>query len=180
MVEHVSSYAQEIIPLVSISYRTRGTMPIPYIVSSNLSMDFLPIIPGQFPIEDMLKLTVYVLETATTRSLKTSNTHYFTAIWDCAGQGFRNLDTALVTHKPGIIHIMKVSYTSCVCMSKCGNLIMIMSVTSSLPSHNQEYYPECLQSLLIVNANWIFKAFWAIISPFLDERTKRKVSVLSK
>lgn len=65
-------------------------------------------VPGQFPFEDMLRLTIWVLETSTSRSVKTSGTGYITAIWDCKGQGFRNLDTALATHKPGIIHIMKV------------------------------------------------------------------------
>ncbi|EWM30222.1 cral trio domain containing protein [Nannochloropsis gaditana] len=105
-------------------------------------------VPGQFPFEDMLRLTIWVLETSTSRSVKTSGTGYITAIWDCKGQGFRNLDTALATHKPGIIHIMK------------------------------EYYPECLQTLLIVNSNWVFRVFWTVIYPFIDERTKHKVHVL--
>jgi len=56
----------------------------------------------------MLRLTIYVLETSTTRSVKTSGTGYITAVWDCQGQGYRNLDAALATAKPGIISIMKV------------------------------------------------------------------------
>jgi hypothetical protein len=65
-------------------------------------------VPGQFPFEEMLRLTIYVLETSTTRSAKTSGTGYITAVWDCNGQGYRNLDAALATAKPGIISIMKV------------------------------------------------------------------------
>lgn len=65
-------------------------------------------VPGQFPFEEMLRLTIYVLETSTTRSVKTSGTGYITAVWDCNGQGYRNLDAALATAKPGIISIMKV------------------------------------------------------------------------
>ncbi|GAB5030265.1 cral trio domain containing protein [Nannochloropsis oceanica] len=105
-------------------------------------------IPGQFPLEEMLRLTIYVLETSTTRSVKTSGTGYITAVWDCQGQGYRNLDAALATAKPGIISIMK------------------------------DYYPECLQSLLIVNSNLIFRIFWKIIYPFIDERTRTKIFML--
>jgi hypothetical protein len=44
--------------------------------------------------------------------------------------------------------------------------------------HHQDYYPECLQSLLIVNSNLIFRIFWNIIYPFIDERTRTKIFML--
>lgn len=46
------------------------------------------------------------------------------------------------------------------------------------PHHQQDYYPECLQSLLIVNSNLIFRIFWNIIYPFIDDRTRHKVQML--
>ena len=45
------------------------------------------------------------------------------------------------------------------------------------PHTRQSYYPECLQCLHIINSNIIFRAFWTLISPFIDERTKHKVLV---
>lgn len=40
----------------------------------------------------------------------------------------------------------------------------------------QDYYPERLGKLFIVNAPYIFMAVWKIIYPFIDNNTKKKVS----
>lgn len=39
----------------------------------------------------------------------------------------------------------------------------------------QNYYPEILGQMYIVNSNLVFKGAWAIIKPFLDEKTKSKI-----
>ena len=39
----------------------------------------------------------------------------------------------------------------------------------------QDYYPERLGKLFIVNAPYIFMKVWKIIYPFIDNKTKKKV-----
>lgn len=42
---------------------------------------------------------------------------------------------------------------------------------------DQTKYPETLHMMLIVNAPFIFKAGWTIVSPFLDPITKTRIKV---
>jgi len=41
------------------------------------------------------------------------------------------------------------------------------------------HYPERLGLLLIINAPWLFSAFWRLVSPFLTPATVRKVIFVS-
>ncbi|CAI2370893.1 unnamed protein product [Moneuplotes crassus] len=38
-------------------------------------------------------------------------------------------------------------------------------------------YPEIMYKMFIVNTSFVFKGAWAIISPFLDAKTKKKISI---
>ena len=38
-------------------------------------------------------------------------------------------------------------------------------------------YPECLGKFFIVNAPMMFTAIWAAIKPWVDEKTKKKITV---
>jgi hypothetical protein len=69
-------------------------------------------------------------------------------IFDCTGMGLHQF------HIPGI---------------------MLLKVVASL---NQDYYPERLHKLFIVNAPVFFSAAWAIIKVGLDKRVLDKVCVL--
>lgn len=40
---------------------------------------------------------------------------------------------------------------------------------------DQFYYPETLHTMVICNAPWLFKAVWAIVSPWIDPITKSKI-----
>jgi hypothetical protein len=42
----------------------------------------------------------------------------------------------------------------------------------------QDFYPECQGKMFIVNTGWSFSALWAIVKIWLDEKTKKKISVL--
>ena len=42
----------------------------------------------------------------------------------------------------------------------------------------QDNYPEIMSSLFIVNAPFIFKGAWAMLKPFIDEKTRKKISIL--
>ena len=41
-------------------------------------------------------------------------------------------------------------------------------------------YPERLRQLYIVNEGWLFWCLWKLVGPFLDERTSRKIHMLSQ
>ncbi|KAJ7187647.1 hypothetical protein O6H91_22G061100 [Diphasiastrum complanatum] len=42
---------------------------------------------------------------------------------------------------------------------------------------DQDYYPEYLGKMIMVNAPIAFKAIWAIVKPWLDKRTQKKIEV---
>ena len=37
---------------------------------------------------------------------------------------------------------------------------------------DQDYYPEYLGELILVNTPWLFKGIWAVILPWLGRRTQ--------
>jgi len=45
-------------------------------------------------------------------------------------------------------------------------------------SIGQDNYPEIMSKMYIVNAPFMFKGAWAVISPFIDAKTKKKISIL--
>jgi hypothetical protein len=47
----------------------------------------------------------------------------------------------------------------------------------SLSSLSQAYYPELLGQLFVVNAPTLFAMAWAVISPWLHERTRAKIQI---
>jgi hypothetical protein len=75
---------------------------------------------------------------------------FIAVIIDMDDAGRKNMDTHLFIGKPGLVQVL------------------------------QEYYPERLGSCYIMHTSWIFRVMWAIISPFLDEKTRKKVHVLYK
>ena len=42
----------------------------------------------------------------------------------------------------------------------------------------QDNYPEIQAKILMINTPFLFKAAWALVSPFINEGTKKKISVL--
>jgi len=44
----------------------------------------------------------------------------------------------------------------------------------------QSHYPERSAKVYIINVPWWFQAGWAIVSPFVDPRTKKKVSICGR
>mmetsp|Transcript_14390 Transcript_14390/g.31119 ORF Transcript_14390/g.31119 Transcript_14390/m.31119 type:complete len:311 (-) Transcript_14390:247-1179(-) len=43
---------------------------------------------------------------------------------------------------------------------------------------DQDYYPEHLGQMFIINTPFIFKTIWAVVYPLLEERTRKKIHVL--
>ncbi|PIN12280.1 Phosphatidylinositol transfer protein SEC14 [Handroanthus impetiginosus] len=56
------------------------------------------------------------------------------------------------------------------------NQIKLMTTISSIDDLN---YPEKTQTYYIVNAPYVFSACWKVVKPLLQERTRRKIDVLS-
>jgi hypothetical protein len=42
----------------------------------------------------------------------------------------------------------------------------------------QDYYPEIMGQMFIVNAPMLFTGVWAVVKGFLDERTRQKIKIL--
>eukprot|EP00345_Euplotes_harpa_P001804 CAMPEP_0168331946 /NCGR_PEP_ID=MMETSP0213-20121227/8658_1 /TAXON_ID=151035 /ORGANISM="Euplotes harpa, Strain FSP1.4" /LENGTH=362 /DNA_ID=CAMNT_0008335863 /DNA_START=26 /DNA_END=1114 /DNA_ORIENTATION=- len=45
-------------------------------------------------------------------------------------------------------------------------------------SIGRDYYPEIMAKMYIVNAPFLFKGAWAIFKPFIDEKTRDKISIV--
>ena len=45
---------------------------------------------------------------------------------------------------------------------------------------SNDYYPESLGNMLIVNVPWVFSAVWAICKAFIDEKTRTKIRIIGK
>jgi len=50
----------------------------------------------------------------------------------------------------------------------------IVKITSKI---SQDYYPEMLGRMFIINTPFTFKAIWSFVKPFLDEKTSKKISL---
>lgn len=49
-----------------------------------------------------------------------------------------------------------------------------------MAAHDQQFYPERLGKLYIINAPWVFPTFWKICKIWLDPNTIKKIEVLGK
>ncbi len=54
----------------------------------------------------------------------------------------------------------------------------VRKVVQQVSSVAQNYYPETLGKMFIINAPFLFKGIWQIIKPMLDDNTVAKISVL--
>lgn len=51
-----------------------------------------------------------------------------------------------------------------------------LSISSNI---SQNYYPEMLKRMIIINAPLIFSGIWAIVKHMLDSKTRSKISIHS-
>ncbi|KAI8901972.1 CRAL-TRIO domain-containing protein [Globomyces pollinis-pini] len=54
----------------------------------------------------------------------------------------------------------------------------VYSLITQVSSISQNYYPEMLGQMFIINAPMLFTAVWSIVKPMLDEVTIRKIQIL--
>ena len=43
----------------------------------------------------------------------------------------------------------------------------------------QDYYPEILGKMFIVNSGFMFRGIWGMVSVWIDKKTKKKISIIS-
>lgn len=43
----------------------------------------------------------------------------------------------------------------------------------------QDNYPECLGQMFIINAPFVFTGVWAVVKNFVDEKTRKKINIVS-
>jgi hypothetical protein len=43
---------------------------------------------------------------------------------------------------------------------------------------DQDYFPEYLGQMYLINTPWIFRSVWAVIKPWLGERTQSKITLV--
>lgn len=55
--------------------------------------------------------------------------------------------------------------------------LKVKKFLGKLTHTSQNYYPELLGHLFILNSNSVFKTIWYIIKGFIDERTKKKITI---
>jgi len=54
----------------------------------------------------------------------------------------------------------------------------VYNLLKSLSQTSQNYYPETLHQVYIINAGMLFKMAWAIVKNFFDPKTKSKFKIL--
>ena len=54
----------------------------------------------------------------------------------------------------------------------------ILDFLKMISGFAQDYYPETLGALYVINAGFTFKVIWTAIKAFLDEKTRKKVTTL--
>lgn len=50
----------------------------------------------------------------------------------------------------------------------------LVKLSSDIAGNN---YPEIMYKMMIVNAPWVFRGAWAVIKPFIDPKTAKKISI---
>lgn len=56
----------------------------------------------------------------------------------------------------------------------------VKDYVSAASAIGQNYYPETMGNMFIVNAPYLFSTVWSLIKPWLDEATVRKIHILGK
>ncbi|CAK9786341.1 hypothetical protein CC85DRAFT_284981 [Cutaneotrichosporon oleaginosum] len=56
----------------------------------------------------------------------------------------------------------------------------VKDYVSAASTIGQNYYPETMGFMFIINAPYLFSTAWSIIKPWLDEATQRKIHILGK
>lgn len=59
-----------------------------------------------------------------------------------------------------------------------GMATKVYSFIKLASSIGQDYYPEILGKMFIINAPFLFKGVWAMVKPLLDSKTQDKISIL--
>jgi len=120
---------------------------------------------GDIKIDDLFKLTTHErMITYQIKSYERLMNHIFPACSKESKKYIHQTLTIIDLKKLSTKHLNKKTY----------GLLKIISQIS------QNYYPESLGQLFIINTGLVFKAAWAVCKSFLDEKTRSKIIPLGK
>jgi len=106
--------------------------------------------PAECDMKSMMKFVVYLIEKGTKLADELNPDGKICVLWDRKGFTMKNFDRRF--------------------------LGMMKSMTGVL----QDNYAERMDSVYILNPNWFFKAMFKITRPFLNQKTKDKIKIISK
>jgi hypothetical protein len=122
-------------------------------------------IMGEIKIDELFKLTTHErMITYQTKSYERLMYEIFPACSKESKKYVHQTFTIIDLKKLSAKHLNKKTY----------GLLKIISQIS------QNYYPETLGQLFIINTGLVFKAAWAVCKGFLDEKTRSKILALGK
>lgn len=55
----------------------------------------------------------------------------------------------------------------------------IKAILQGIIKISQDNYPESLYKMFIINSGFMFSAVWTVVKPFLDEKTQKKIVIIS-
>lgn len=56
-----------------------------------------------------------------------------------------------------------------------GKLKKFMQISTNI---TQDYYPELMNKMYIINAGYFFQGVWLVIKPWLDPVTQKKIHII--
>lgn len=91
---------------------------------------------------------------------------------EIASDRLRHASAHFQRHISKVVIIFDMTGTS---MSVNPGALRVFKAVLGIDAH---YYPERLKRFFLINANWMFRGIWAMVSPWLDEVTRGKIEIL--
>jgi hypothetical protein len=105
--------------------------------------------PENQTIEDLIRYGIYLVERTFEKVRERGLSHKVVVVYDRTGMTSANRDNGLIKFTMKFVQIL------------------------------QDYYAERLSHMFIIGANWVFRAAYMVIKPFLSQKTKDKLTIIT-
>lgn len=135
--------------------------------------------------ERLLKLHVMEMQRSVSQVYPACSQHAGREVYTCTtiiclkGIKLSNFTKDVRNFVYNISMIDQVRLTQLGARSSVNNIDLVYVFMYQVACAVQNYHPERLGQLLVVNSPIMFKGLWSAISPWLEARTKRKIQVMS-